>query len=259
MLASILEDLDPYLREVTGKVAYIWQTLGYSDKFALIDLETEFNSCITQTLKVLRQLQEKTEDTCKATNKLSRVLNRLVQAAKQAEDSIKEEKSKNGYVYPKKQRNLANFYRIFETSNPISVSEVEDIVQLLTKTREYNHKAKVAMESIHKILENARTELEQAYNHAGRGFGIPWQARTKMLRSRLRIWRKKSQEHLVVLEGIQKQYRTNADRPRIPNRSTPEFSFPLLNIQGNKNATSDFTEMYDTDRLSDMLSEKEDM
>ncbi|KAK8062006.1 hypothetical protein PG994_008372 [Apiospora phragmitis] len=116
LLGLFLGEVDPYFPRVTGKMAYIWQTLGYLNKPYLQSLETQFNRTITDTIKVLGEMQESYAD-CQGCGR-----------------SIQQEQTVDGYVHAEVTCKWTNFCGLIGRSKPMAVRDVKRLVSVLEET-----------------------------------------------------------------------------------------------------------------------------
>ncbi|KAK8071564.1 hypothetical protein PG996_004912 [Apiospora saccharicola] len=257
-LAAFQQYLDPYFRGVTGKMAFMWQSLGYPDKYALKRLERQFVISVSNTIEVLDEMHIKTDSTIGATRNLSLILDDLVDVMAGTVASIYEEQVVDGYFHAPRDCTLFTLCGLIGQPKPISVREMENVLKVLEETKDYSGRATVAIESIQEIVATAKAALTEARGNARQHTWIDWTEKINVLRQSLREWRNMSREHLAVLRELQKKYRTTTDRSRTPDRSVPAFYFPLLNIQGNQGSAYDYAEVYGNENSTETVSEQED-
>lgn len=258
-LAAFQEDLDPYFRGVTGKVAFIWQTLGYPNKLALMQLERQLVVSVSNTIEVLDEMHVKANNTIEATKRLGFVLHGLVDTMRAAVSSIDGEQVVDGYFYVPTNCTLFTLCGLLGRPKPVSVREMERVLEVLEETENYSVRAAVSIKSIRTVIKDAKTALTEARTKARHHSWINWNAETSILRKSLRDWRDKSKSHLATLHELQKKYRTSTDKRRTPDRAMPAFYFPLLNIEGNQSSAYDYVQMYDEEDSTGKVSDAMDV
>ncbi|KAK8123212.1 hypothetical protein PG984_011882 [Apiospora sp. TS-2023a] len=257
-LVAYQEELDPYFRGVTGKMAFVWQSLGYPNKIALRDLERQFVMSVSNSIEVLDGMHVKANNTIEATKRLAFILKGLVKAMDSTVTSIDGEQVVDGYFHARTNCTLFTLCGLIGQPKPISIREMERVLKVLEETKDYSGRAIVAIRSIRKIVEKAKASLTAARKKARRNSWINWSAETSTLRQSLSKWRDQSREHLAILHELQKKYRTDNHILRTPDRSVPAFYFPLLNIQGNQSSAYDYAEIYDEEDSTDTVIDVED-